>query len=102
MIGAVIIMNLAISLICLYLAAKVWKIGKKIDKVANAILKADRGSYNVLHNAPGAIAKGEKVTRNLRQQYQKLERQVQTIRQLLFVLTFLGKFTGRRGRKIHS
>lgn len=102
MIGVVIIINLAIALICLYLAAKVWKIGKKIDNIANKILQAELRTYNVLHKAPGAIGKGEKGTRNLRQQYQKLQRQVQTIRQLLLVLTFLGKFTGRGERKIPS
>lgn len=93
----VIMINVLISVICLYLAAKFWKIGKQVDEAANAILRADRGTYNVLHNAPRAIAKGEKGTRNLRQQYQKLQGQVQRMRQILLLLTFLGKFTGRPG-----
>lgn len=95
MIVCVIIINLLISVICLYLAAKFWKIGKKVDKAAKAILRADSGTYNVLHKAPGAIVKGEKGTRNLRKKYSQLQRQVQTMRQLLSVLSFLSKFTGR-------
>jgi len=99
MVVGVIIINVVISMICLYLAAKLWKIGKKVDKAANAILRADRGTYNVLHKAPRAIAKGETGTRNLRQKYQKLQKQVQTMRQLLLVVNFLGKFTLRRVSK---
>lgn len=100
MVLGVIIINVIISVICLYLAAKLWKLGKKIDKAANAILRADRGTYNVLHNAPGAIVQGEKGTRNLRQKYQQLQGQVQTLRQLIAVLTFMSKFTGRSAVKI--
>ena len=96
----VIIINVLISVICLYLAAKLWKLGKEIDQAANAILQADRGTYNVLHNAPGAIVKGEKGTRNLRKQYQKLQGQVQTLRQAIAVLTFLSKFTSASAVKI--
>jgi hypothetical protein len=96
----VIIINVLISVSCLYLAAKLWKLGKKIDKAANAILRADRGTYNVLHKAPGAIVKGEKGTRTVRKQYQKLQGQVQTLRQLIAVLAFLSKFTGRSPVKI--
>ena len=100
MVVFVILINIFISVICLYLAAKLWKISKQVNQAANAILRADRGTYNVLHNAPRAIGKGEKGTKNLRQQYQKLQNQLQTMRQLLLVLTFLSKFT--RGVAIKS
>lgn len=96
MVVGVIIINLVISMICLYLAAKLWQMGKKVDRAAKAILRADRGTYNVLHKAPRAIAKGETGTRKLRQKYQKLQKQVQTMRQLLLVVNFLSKFTLRR------
>lgn len=94
MVICVIVINAIVSVTCLYLAVKLWKLAKTIDKAADAILRADRGTYNVLHNAPRAISKGETGTRNMRQKYQKLQRQVQTIRQVISVLTFLGKFTG--------
>lgn len=99
MVVGVIIINLVISMICLYLAAKLWQISKKVDKAAKAILRADRGTYNVLHKAPRAIAKGETGTRKLRQKYQKLQKQVQTMRQMLLVVNFLSKFTLRRAWK---
>ena len=94
MVICVILINVTISVTCLYLAVKLWKLGHKIDNAANAILRAERGTYNVLHNAPRAISKGETGTRTLHQKYQKLQRQVQTIRQVISLVTFLGKFTG--------
>lgn len=84
---AVVAINLILSLVFLSVAWRLWKLGKAIDRAADAILNADRITYDVLHASPEAIAKGELGTRNLRKNYQQVELQLLRLRQILALLS---------------
>lgn len=86
MVAVVLIINLIISLICLYVAGKIWRYRQILAKVADKVNAADRGTYRVLHSAPNAIIKGQKGTRSLRQKYQQLEIQIQQLQKIMVIL----------------
>ena len=93
--SAVIIINVLISVICLYLAWKLWQIGQQVENAARAVLDAERVTYDVLNPSPDAIAPATIGIRNLRQQYQQLEEQLDRIERLLAIANILAKILWR-------
>ena len=83
MVTVVVIINTLIALINFYIAWRVWKLRRVLAGAAKAILAAERNTYNVLHVAPGAIAKGQKGSKALGNQYRRLDIQFQRLVQLL-------------------
>ncbi|QIZ73111.1 hypothetical protein [Oxynema aestuarii] len=96
---AVVAINLTMAAIALSVAWRLWCLSRSIDRAANAILYADRVTYNALHPIPPTLAKGQQGTRNLRDLYSQLERQVNQVRQILAVLNWIGGLWFRRGRR---
>lgn len=99
MIAIVITINILIALFNFYLAWQIWKIRRSIAGTTKAILAADRNTYNVLHGAPQTIIVGQKGTQALRQQYQKLEIQLEKLGQVLGILNFTQQFWRNRNKK---
>jgi hypothetical protein len=87
MVTVVVVVNVLISLLCLYVAWQVWNLRRTIAAVADAVTIAERNTYAVLHGAPKAIYPGKLGVHGLRESYQQLELQLQQIQQ---VLTLLG------------
>ncbi|NER23524.1 MAG: hypothetical protein F6J86_30580 [Symploca sp. SIO1B1] len=94
----VIVINLSMSLLCLYVAWQLKKWGRKLRAAADAVTAAERNTYKVLHNAPKSIYKGEVGINKLRVRYQRLgelyqqlEFQLQQIRQVLVLLSLAQK-----------
>jgi hypothetical protein len=83
MVTVVVILNTLIAVVNFYIAWRVWKLRRQLAGATKAILAADRNTYNVLHIAPGAIAKGQKGSKALGEQYRRLEIQLQRLMQLL-------------------
>ncbi|NJR64157.1 MAG: hypothetical protein HC772_00585 [Leptolyngbyaceae cyanobacterium CRU_2_3] len=83
MVTVVVLINLLISLLCLYVARKVWRIGRKLSKVADALTLAERRTYAVLSSAPRAITRTQGGTSQLRQRYRQLELQLQKAQEVL-------------------
>jgi len=103
----VVIINLSISLLCLYVAWQLKKWARKLGAAADAVTAAERNTYKVLHNAPKSIYKGEVGINRLRVRYQKLgelyqqlEFQLQQIRQVLVLLSLAQKIL--RPEFLHS
>jgi len=86
MLTAVVIINLLISLVCFYIAAKVWKIRRTIARFEMRIAAMERRSSNVLSTSPDFLAKRQQGARQLRRRYQQLELQLQQVQQLLGLL----------------
>ncbi|NET57294.1 MAG: hypothetical protein F6K47_14345 [Symploca sp. SIO2E6] len=89
---------MSISLLCLYIAWRLQKWGRKLGAVADAVSAAERSTNRVLHNAPKSIYKGQVGVNGLRGGYQKLgelhqqlELQLQQIRQVLLLLNLAQK-----------
>ncbi len=95
MLTAVVIINLLISVVCFYIAAKVRKIRRAIAGFEMRIAAMERCSSNVLSNSPDFLAKRQQGTRQLRRRYQQLELQLQQVQQLLGLLG-LGRTLWRR------
>ncbi|HAX75326.1 MAG TPA: hypothetical protein DCY88_05685 [Cyanobacteria bacterium UBA11372] len=102
MIALVVIFNTLIALLNFYIAWRVWKIRRVLAGATKAILAADRNTYNVLHPAPRAIARGQKGTLALRKQYGKLEKQIERLVEIVALIRLgLGVLAQRR-RKFES
>ncbi|XWK90732.1 MAG: hypothetical protein U7127_11980 [Phormidium sp.] len=99
MIAIVVIINTLIALFNFYLAWRIWKIRRTIAKATRAILAADHNTYKVLHSAPKTITVGQKGTKTLREQYQKLEMQLEKLGQVLGILNFTQQFWQKRARQ---
>jgi len=99
MLTAVLIINLLISLLCFYIAGKVWQVRRSLLRVESTVTAMERRSHNVLSSAPDFLVKREKRVRKLRQQYQKLESQVQQIQQVLGLLTLGGTLWRSRSQR---
>ncbi len=89
MVTIVVVLNVLISLVCLYVAWQVWNLRRTLVAVVNAIAIAERNTYAVLHGAPDAIDKGQLGVHTLRERYQQLELQLQQVQQVLTVLGLL-------------
>ena len=87
MVTLVVILNILLSLLCLYVAWQVWNLRRVLAATADAVTLEERNTYNVLHGAPNAIYNGQMGVEGLRERYQQLDRQVQQLQQ---VLTLLG------------
>ncbi|HEY9607433.1 MAG TPA: hypothetical protein V6C85_37960 [Allocoleopsis sp.] len=89
MLQIVIGINILISLLCLYVAWRVWKLRRALAIAANVVASFERNTYLTLHGAPQAIYNGQLGVRGLRERYQQLDRQLQQVQQALTVLTLL-------------
>ncbi len=97
MIAVVVIFNTLLALLNFYIAWRVWKIRRVLVGATKAILAADRNTYKVLHPAPRAIATGQKGTIALRNQYAKLQTQLERLAQILALIRLgLGALRRRR------
>ena len=87
MIGVVVVLNVLISLLCLYVAWYVWNLRRALQLTAEVLTLFERDTHNVLYGAPDAISQGQLGVRGMRGSYQQLEMQLQQVQQ---VLAFLG------------
>ncbi len=98
MLTAVVIINLLISGVCFYIAAKVWKIRRTIARFEIGITAIERCSSNVLSTSPDFFANRQQGARQLRRRYQQLELQLQQVQQLLGLLGLGRMLWSRRNR----
>lgn len=83
----IVVINLLISCFCFYAAWQIWQLRRTLAQVANALTDYERNTHNVLYGAPVGILYGQKGTHQLRQQYQRLELQLQKVQQVLGLIT---------------
>lgn len=95
MLVGVVIINVLISLVCFYMAAKMWKVRRKIERFETRITAMNRCIRNVLIRSPNFLAKRQQGARQLRRNYLELELQLQQVRQLLGLMG-LGRMLWRR------
>lgn len=89
MIFFVVIFNLSIALINLYLALKIWKLRQTLSKFTQTLSKCERTFHCLLCPTPEILFQGKHNIHNLKQDYQRLELQIQQLRQM-FSLVSLG------------
>jgi hypothetical protein len=89
MLTVVVVLNVLISLLCLYVAWQVWNLRRALAATADAVLLAERNTYNLLHGAPEAISQGQVGVSRARESYQQLELQLQKVQQVLMLLSLV-------------
>ncbi len=95
MVTVVVVLNTLIALMLLYVAWRVWKLKQKLEIVADRLAAYERCSHTVLYTAPEKIYTAQQNIYNLRQGNQKLEVQIQQVRQIISLL-FLGRQVWQR------
>lgn len=88
MVTLVVVINLAIALILLYVAWRVWLIRLKLAQVANTLIRVERSTHQVLGGAPDAISITQQNIHRLQQGNEPLQLQLQRVRQVLSLLVF--------------
>ena len=98
MVMVVVVINVLISLACLYVARRIVKLRSQLAKAANAIVGAERSTHSVLNKAPKAISKGELGVNKLRSRYDKLELQLQQVQKILALIGLVQNVWRRRSK----
>ncbi len=98
MLQAVVVTNFFLSLVCLFVAWKIWQLRRTLAQVADTLLSVERNTHNILYGAPKAISQGQVGTAQLRKHYQQLEPQLQRARQSLALLSLGLGLWQRRSR----
>ncbi|MDP8962876.1 MAG: hypothetical protein M3O33_02595 [Cyanobacteriota bacterium] len=89
MLTVVVVLNVLISLLCLYVAWQVWNLRRVLAATTDAVLLAERNTYKLLHGAPEAISQGQVGVSGARESYQQLELQIQKVQQVLMLLSLV-------------
>lgn len=100
MLIGVVIINVLISLVCFYIAAKVWQVQRIIERFESRIIAINRCTSNVLIKSPNFLAKRQQAARQLRRNYLELELQLQQVQQLLGLLGLGRRFWRSRDRPL--
>ncbi|WP_026082881.1 hypothetical protein [Mastigocladopsis repens] len=95
MVTVVVVINILISLTLLYVAWRVRRFKRRLTRIANMFVAAERSSHAVLFGAPEAIYMGQRNLHNLRQGNQPPRLQIQRVRQI-FSLLAVGQQVWRR------
>jgi hypothetical protein len=89
MVTVIVVLNVLISLLCLYAAWKVWNLRRVLAAAADAVTLAERNTYALLHGAPKNISQGQLGVHGLRERYQQLEQQLRKVQQVLTLLVLV-------------
>lgn len=88
MVIVVVVINVLISLILFYLAWRLWQLRRRLAKIANLLIAAERSSHAVLPQAPENIYFFQNNIHNLRQGNQQPQLQIQRLRQIFSLIAF--------------
>ena len=86
----VITCELALSLLCFYVAWKLRAVGPGIARAADVLEKEERRVALALRKGPEAISKGESSARQLREKYRFLQHQIRRVDRVLGLFPLLG------------
>jgi hypothetical protein len=100
MLAGVVIINVLISLVCFYIAAKVWKVRRILEGLETRIVAMNRCTSNILNQSPDFLGKRQQSARQLRRNYLQLELQLQQVQQLLGLLGLGRRLWRRRDRPL--
>jgi len=102
MVTVVVILNTLISLMLFYVAWRVWKLKQQLGNIADRLTNYERCSHAVLYAAPEKIYTAQQNIYNLRQGTQRLEMQIQQVRQIVSLFFLLRQLWRRSFRPLGS
>ena len=104
MVIIVIIINIFISLLCLFLARKIWMLTLTINRLEKQLTLMENRTRLVLEKAPNFIDSGQRGSAKLRQNYRQLQAKRQQLEQALGLISLAVKVWpgGKKTQKIKS
>ncbi|MFB8789809.1 MAG: hypothetical protein U7123_13370 [Potamolinea sp.] len=100
MVTLVVIVNVIISLLCLYVAWQVWNLRLALAAATKAIKDAERNTHKTLSDAPNAISQGQLGVKGLRESYQQLEVQLQQVQRVVVLLGLVERIWRGQSRRV--
>ncbi len=95
MIFFVVTVNLLVAIFNIYLAFRIWQIRKIIRLITAIITNCETYLGYVLANAPGIIKQKQENIYQFRQRYQLLQLQIQQIRRIIIVISWINRIWRR-------
>jgi hypothetical protein len=95
MVTIVVLINTLMSLLLLYIAWRVWKLKQWIGSIADQLNTYEHNAHALLYQAPEKIDISQEKIYSLRQRNQRLQVQIQQVRQIISLLLLLKGFWGR-------
>lgn len=100
MLQTVVVLNVLISLLCLYVAWQVWNLRRALAAAADVLTNVERNTYTLLHGAPNNIYLGQLGVHGLKERYQQLQLQLQRVQQVLALLGLIQSVFLRQSRRL--
>lgn len=100
MVTLVVILNLIISVLCLYVARQVWNVRLALAAATKALTDAERNTHKTLSGAPNAISQGQLGVKGMRESYQQLEVQLQQVQRVVVLLGLVQKIWSGQSRRV--
>jgi hypothetical protein len=98
MVIIVVVINILISLLCLYLARKIWMLTLTLNRLEKKLILTEQRTRFVLEKAPNFIDSGQRGTYQLRQNYHQLQVKLQQLQQALGLISLAVKFWPKGGK----
>lgn len=98
MVTTVICLNLLISAFCLWLAWRIGRLRKRLARIADVLIMAEKRTDRVLFHASERIIRGQRGTRWVRDRYALLAQQWAQVEQVLSILSLVLGIWRRRSR----
>ena len=89
MIIVVVTLNLIITLFNFYLVFRLWQLKKLLGSISSILISCENYLYAVLFVTPQILQKEQTNIYHLRQRYQIWQLQLQKIRQIMILLSWL-------------
>jgi hypothetical protein len=102
MVTIVIGINILISLLCLYLARKIWMLRLMINRVDKKLILIEQRTRFVLEKAPNFINSGQRGSSQLRQKYSQLQIKFQQLQQAMGLISLAVNFWPKGGKRKKS
>jgi hypothetical protein len=95
MVTTVVVINTLISLVLLLVAWQVWKLKKRLRRIADKLIAYERATNAALYTAPEKIDISQQKIHSLREGSQGLQSQLLQVRQIINLLLLGRRFWGR-------
>jgi hypothetical protein len=95
MVTTVVVINTLISLVLLLVAWQVWKLKRRLRRIADKLSAYERASHAALDTAPARIDLSQQKIHSLREGNQGLQLQLLQVQQIINLLLLGRRFWGR-------
>ena len=95
MVTTVVVINTLISLVLLLVAWQVWKLKRRLGRIADKLTAYERATHAVLYTAPARIDLSQQQIHSLREGNQGLQLQILQVQQIINLLILGRRFWGR-------